>query len=90
MLDAIVTHCTAGVVCLTLYSGGGGCIGITVTTRPIIWTRPGAEPSTWKTPLECWRETELHQMIMSTKVKKVTGTHLNISLRKLLNAFPDF
>ena len=88
MLDAITTHCTAGVVCLTLYSGSGGCIGITVTTRPIIRTRAGAEPSTWKTPLECWRETELHQMIKT--VKKVTGTHLNISLRKLLNAFPDF
>ena len=66
----------------TLYSGGGlfnivqwggGCIGITVTTRPIIRTRAGAEPSTWKTPLECWLETELHQMI-KTSAKKVTGT----------------
>ena len=72
MSDAITTHCTAGVVCLTLYSGGGGCIGITVTTRPIIRTRAGAEPSTWKTPLECRRETELHQMIKT--IKKVNAT----------------
>ena len=72
MLDATITHCTAGVVCLTLYSGGGGCIGITVTTRPIIRTRAGAEPSTWKTPLECRRETELHQMIKT--IKKVNAT----------------
>ena len=72
MLDAITTHCTAGVVCITLYSEGGGCIGITVTTRPIIRTRAGAEPSTWKTPLEGWRETELHQMIKT--IKKATAT----------------
>ena len=87
MLDAITTHCTAGVVCLTLYIGSGGCIGITVTTRPIIRTRAGAEPSTWKTPLECWRETELHQMIMSTKVKKSHGDASEYLIEEVVKCF---
>ena len=90
MLDATITHCTAEVVFVEW--GWWLHWRLTVTTRPIIRTRAGAEPPTWKTPLEGWRETELHQMLKLKTIKSHwdPGQNLNISLRTLLNATPGF